>query len=114
MTINAYIDSQREEIQTVLRSVYRTIASALPDAEERISWQMPTFWKGRNLIHFAPAKKHIGIYPGSEAVDAFQSELTEKGIAFSKGTIRFPYGAVDLDLIRRIAEWCRQDAAETL
>lgn len=37
----------------------RHMHDAIPDAEERLSWGMPTFWKGRNIIHFAPAKKHI-------------------------------------------------------
>ena len=48
---------------------------ALPDAEERISWSMPTLWQGHNLIHFAAAKHHIGLYPGDAAVRHFKDEL---------------------------------------
>ena len=106
MTIDEYISQQPQEIQDVLWDVRRTIAAAIPEAEERFSWQMPTWWRGRNLIHFAAQKKHLGLYPGPEAVAFFASELDEKGLKHSKGAIQFPYGKVDLELIGRIARWC--------
>lgn len=66
---------------------------------------MPTYWKGRNLIHFAASKKHIGLYPGDEAVAAFADEL--EGFSVSKGTIRLPYYKdLPVELITRIAQWC--------
>ncbi len=111
MTIFAYIDAQPEDTRGALYAVYGTIARALPEAETCISWQMPTFRKGRNLIHFAAAKRHVGIYPGPEAVEAFREELDAKGIPYSKGAIRFSYARTDLDLISRIAVWCGQNNA---
>ena len=113
MTIPEYISRQDEAIRPRLTAVYDTIRTAIPEAEERLSWGMPTFWSGRNLIHFAPAKKHMGIYPGPEAVQAFREELEERGLRYSKGAIQFPYGKIDLDLIRRIAVWCGKQAAES-
>ena len=59
MSIKEYISEQDKTIQPKLELIYNTIHDAIPDAEERLSWGMPTFWKGRNIIHFAPAKKHI-------------------------------------------------------
>ena len=84
--------------------VRQALREALPDAEERISWSMPTYWKEHNIIHFAAAKKHIGLYPGPEAIEAFREELS--AYATDKGTIRIPYGKVDTALIKRIAAWC--------
>ena len=69
VTIDEYISIQDETVQPRLYQVRETIRTAIPDAEERISWQMPTFWKGRNIIHFAAFKKHIGIYPGGEVTE---------------------------------------------
>ncbi|MBR6207686.1 MAG: DUF1801 domain-containing protein [Oscillospiraceae bacterium] len=104
-TIDEYIAAQEEAIRPVLCRVRGILQSALPEAEERISWSMPTYWKGRNIIHFAAAKKHLGIYPGDEATAAFAGELTDYDT--SKGTIRLPYEApLPAELIRRIAEWC--------
>lgn len=84
--------------------IREALKEALPEAEERISWSMPTFWKGHNILHFAAAKKHIGLYPEPAAVEAFSEEL--KNYKTDKGTIRIPYGKVDTDLIKRIAIWC--------
>ena len=103
--IDEYIAAQDEKNQYRLREIREIIRTALPDAEERISWSMPTYWKGRNIIHFAASKKHLGIYPGDKATAAFAEELSEYDV--SKGTIRIPYEQpLPEDLIRRIAKWC--------
>ena len=103
--IDEYIAAQDESVQPKLREVHAILRSALPDAQERISWSMPTYWKGRNIIHFAAFKKHIGLYPGGEATAVFAQEL--KDFDLSKGTIRLPYDReLPADLITRIAVWC--------
>ncbi len=84
MTVDEYIYSQPEEIQETLISVRNTIATTLQFAEERMSWGMPTYWHVCNLIHFAASKRHLGIYPGPEAVVKFTPELDEKGYKHSK------------------------------
>ena len=105
--IDEYIAAQDEKIQPRLNEIRSVLRAALPDAEERISWSMPTYWKGKNIIHFAAFKKHIGLYPGDEAVAAFADEL--KDFDVSKGTIRLPYEqALPADLIARIALWCEK------
>ena len=104
MTIQEYIDSQEVNVRERLNAIYEAIRSAIPDAEERISWGMPTFWKGRNIIHFAPAKKHIGLYPGPEAVEAFREQL--KDYKTSKGAIQLPNNKeLPLSLVAEIARW---------
>jgi len=111
MTIDEYIAAQPETLRPILKSVRETICAALPDAEERISYSMPTFWKRHNLIHFAAMKNHLGIYPGDGGVNAFRDELEECGLRYSKGAIQFPYDRVDPELIERIAEWCGRNNA---
>lgn len=106
MTIDEYIFSRPREVQDELFAVRNVLNNTLPYAEERMSWGMPTYWHIHNLIHFAALKRHIGIYPGAEAVVEFTSELDQKGYKHSKGAIRFPHGKIDLELIGRIAEWC--------
>ena len=103
--IDEYIAAQDEMVQLRLKEVRAVLLKAIPEAEERISWSMPTYWKGRNIIHFAASKKHLGIYPGDKATAAFAEELSEYDV--SKGTIRIPYEQpLPEDLIRRIAKWC--------
>jgi len=72
---------------------------------EKISWSMPTYWKKHNLIQFAEFKKHVGLYPGPEAVEAFADRL--QAYKTSKGAIQFPYDKpLPLALIGEIAKWC--------
>jgi uncharacterized protein YdhG (YjbR/CyaY superfamily) len=105
MTIEEYIEKQDTDIKPRLYEIYETIRTVIPEAEERYSYGMPTFWKGRNIIHFAAMKNHIGIYPGSEAIEAFADKL--KGYKTSKGAIQFPNNEnIPLELISEIADWC--------
>lgn len=103
-TIDEYILRQDADKQEELQYIRRILHSALPEAEERISWSMPTFWKKHNILHFAASKGHIGFYPGPEAVTHFAEELRE--YKTDKGTIRIPYGRIDAALIEKIAKWC--------
>lgn len=110
-SIDAYIAAQPESVQPRLQRVRTIIHEAIPDADEKISWSMPTFRKGKNLIHFASFKKHIGLYPGGEATAAFAEQLADFEV--SKGTIRLPHDR-DLPeaLIADIAKWCYASYAE--
>ena len=74
-SVDEYIAAQDEKVQPRLREIRAVLRSALPEAEERISWSMPTYWKGRNILHFAAAGKHLGLYPGGEATTVLQRNL---------------------------------------
>ena len=107
-TIEEYIKRQPEQVQPCLRQVNTAIQSAIPTAQEKISWSMPTYWKKHNLIQFAAFKKHIGLYPGPEAVEAFADKLTQYHT--SKGAIQLPYDQpLPLELIAEIARWCEKE-----
>ena len=100
-----YVSEQPERIRPLLNQVRDTIRKALPNAEERISWRMPTYWDGHNIIHFAAFKNHIGLYPGPDAIVYFAEQVKE--YKTSKGAIQFPYDQpLPLELIARITAWC--------
>ena len=108
VTVDEYISAQDEGIQANLQSIRAVLRRELPDATEKISWSMPTYWKDHNIIHFAASKKHIGLYPGSEAVEQFAEKLCQACCTYSKGSIRILYSEnLPLDLIAEIAAWCR-------
>jgi predicted N-acetyltransferase YhbS/uncharacterized protein YdhG (YjbR/CyaY superfamily) len=113
MDIDEYIEAQPLYVQKFLHQVRGTIRAAAPGATEKISWQMPTFWDGQNLIHFAAFKRHIGIYPGAEAIEHFAPRLYR--YKTSKGAIQFPYQTFDdeqLTFISAIAAWCAEHNAK--
>ncbi|MGJ4751451.1 iron chaperone [Leptospira kmetyi] len=102
--IDEYIRCFPEDVQTVLKELRSAILKAAPDAEEKISYQMPAFALGGNLVYFAAYKNHIGFYPTSSGIKAFLSELDS--YKTSKGAIQFPIGQpLPLKLIARIVKF---------
>lgn len=103
-TIDDYIAAFPEHIQALLQTVRATIRAAAPDAEERISYQMPTFALKGNLVHFAAWKDHIGLYPAPSGIAAFAEDLARYRGA--KGSVRLPIDEpLPLDLITRIVQF---------
>jgi len=103
-SVDEYIAGQPAEIQPILHKVREIIRSAAPEAVEKISWHMPTYWQKENLIHFSAQKKHLGIHPGYVERLPFADRL--KGYKTSKGAIQFPYDKpIDYDLISDITRW---------
>ncbi len=107
-SIDEYILQFSPEVQEILKMLRKVIKESAPDAEEKISYQMPTFALHGNLVHFAAYKNHIGFYPTPSGIDAFKRELSEyKG---AKGSVQFPlekplpYGLIS-DIVKfRVAE----------
>ncbi len=103
-TIDQYIAQFPVEIQQKLQAVREAIRAAAPEATEKISYQMPTFFLNGNLVHFAAFKHHIGFYPAPRGIEAFKDELSQyKG---AKGSVQFPLDQpLPLDLIQRITRF---------
>lgn len=100
-TIDEYIASFPDDVQQILQQIRQTIREAAPDAQEAISYQMPTFKLHGNLVHFAAFKKHLGFYPDPSGIEAFKDELAP--YASSKGAVQFPLDQpIPYDLIGRI------------
>jgi len=104
VSIDEYIATFPEETQKILEELRETIKAAAPDAVEKISYQMPTFFLKGNLVHFAAWKHHIGFYPTPSGTEAFKEELSIYEGA--KGSIKFPIDKpLPLDLIRKIVKF---------
>ena len=104
-SIDEYILRQETAIQPALISLRKAIHDAIPEAEEKIAWSMPTWKKNGNIISFAANKNHIGVYIGEEAVAHFHERL--QGLEVYKANLRLKYGqALPLALIADIAKWC--------
>jgi Uncharacterized conserved protein len=107
-TIEAYIDSYPSDIKEKLLELYQIIKGVVPEAEEKISYNMPAFFLNGILVYFAGYKKHIGFYPTGNGVDAFINKIGE--YKFSKGTIQFPLNKpLPRELIKEIVEYRKQE-----
>lgn len=102
--IDNYISQFPEEVQTILNEIKNVIKEAAPEATEKISYQMPTFYLHGNLVHFAAYKKHIGFYPSPSGIDAFKEEISI--YKWAKGSVQFPLDKpIPYDLIKKITEF---------
>ena len=104
--VDEYIASQPAAAQQALNEVRRAIRSAIPQADETISYNIPAYKvKGRAALYFAGWKRFYSVYPASKAMlAALGDELAEAEIV--KSTVRFPFSnPVPAKLIGKIAKF---------
>jgi uncharacterized protein YdhG (YjbR/CyaY superfamily) len=103
-TIEDYIAGYPPAIRTRLSAMRATIRRNAPGAEERISYRMPTFYLGGNLVHFAAFDRHVGFYPGASSIAAFRQALAPYKSA--KGSVQFPHSEpLPLELVADIVRF---------
>ena len=102
--IDEYIAGFPKDIQENLEKIRMTIRNVAPEAEEKISYQIPTFFLMGNLVHFAAFKNHMSFFPTSSGIEKFKNELSAyKG---AKGTVQFPLDKpIPFDLISKIVRF---------
>jgi uncharacterized protein YdhG (YjbR/CyaY superfamily) len=102
--VDAYIAGFPPATRRLLEEMRQTISAAAPEASEKISYQMPTFYLEGNLVHFAAFTSHIGFYPVPTGISAFEKELAP--YKQGKGSVQFPLDKpLPLDLVARIVKF---------
>ena len=87
--IDEYISGFPKDVQDVLEQIRAIVKKQEPDAEEVISYDMPTFrLNNAYLVHFAAFKKHIGLYPAPTGNAEFEQELS--AYKSGKGSVQLP------------------------
>jgi uncharacterized protein YdhG (YjbR/CyaY superfamily) len=111
--MDEYISSFPENVQVILDKLRKVIRESAPEAEEAISYGMPTFKLNGNLVHFAAYKNHIGFYPTPSGIIAFKEELSSYKQA--KGSVQFPIDQpIPFDIVKRIVEFrVKENKAKT-
>ncbi|GBF40610.1 iron chaperone [Leptospira johnsonii] len=103
-SIDEYIKTFPKEVQSILQELRKTIQETAPEASEKISYQIPTFYLNGNLVHFAAYKNHIGFYPGASGIAKFKKEIDKYKNA--KGSVQFPINQpLPFDLVRKIVKF---------
>lgn len=102
--IDDYILSFPKETQVLLKQMRQLIRQTAPEAEEKISYAMPTYYLNGNLVHFAAYKNHIGFYPAPSGLKEFSKEISK--YKHSKGAVQFPLDqALPQSLIVKIVKY---------
>ena len=104
-TIDEYIATFPKDVQNLLDKIRETVKAVAPEAEETISYAIPSFkFNGKYLVHFAGYKNHIGFYATPSGHEKFKAELSK--YKQGKGSVQFPLNkSIPYDLIKRIAEF---------
>jgi len=104
-TIDEYILSFPDSIQSPLIQVLAIIRENAPNAAESISYGMPAFkTNGKPLVYFAGYKNHIGLYATPTGHEKFAKELSK--YKQGKGSVQFPLNEpMPLGLIAKIVKF---------
>ena len=104
-SFDEYIAACPPNSQSYLQQIRKLIHSLVPEAKEKISYQIACFeLNGRNLIHFAGWKKHISLYPVPAGSEAFNREISN--YADGKGTVKFLLDKpIPIKLVRQIVKY---------
>ncbi|MGJ4747870.1 iron chaperone [Leptospira sp. SA-E8] len=103
-SIDEYIKTFPKEVQVILQELRKVIRETAPEASEKISYQIPTFYLNGNLVHFAAYKNHIGFYPGASGIAKFKKEIDKYKNA--KGSVQFPIDRpLPFGLVRKIVKF---------
>jgi uncharacterized protein YdhG (YjbR/CyaY superfamily) len=88
-TVDDYIAGFPDDVQRVLKEIRATIKKVAPEAQEGISYQIPTFkLNSIFLIYFAGFKKHVSLYPILSECPGFEDELAP--YRSGRATAKFP------------------------
>jgi uncharacterized protein YdhG (YjbR/CyaY superfamily) len=103
-TIDAYVAAQPAAIQSALTELRDRIRRIVPETEETISYDIPTFkLRGKSFVHVAAWQKHISIYPIPNGDAEFEQQIAP--YRAGKGTLQFPLGQpLPFELIERVVE----------
>ena len=104
-TIDEYIATFPKDVQDLLEKIRETVKAVAPEAEETISYAIPSFkFNGKYLVHFAGYKNHIGFYATPSGHEKFKAELSK--YKQGKGSVQFPFNkSIPYDLIKRMVEF---------
>jgi len=96
--VDQYLAAQPERARIPLEIIRETIRKAVPEAEEAISYQMPSFKYHGVVAWYAPSKNHYAIYMPPKFLVQFKEQLAP--YSQTKSAIHFDYNKpVPVELI---------------
>lgn len=99
--VDSYLAALPEDARAALEALRRLIHDAVPDAEESISYDMPTFtYRGKRLIYFAAWAKHLAIYGTPAGTVQFRA-ANPPSDTFVREQLALRVAAIDAELDRK-------------
>jgi len=89
--VDEYTENATKEGQTILRELRAVIKSAVPEAEEGISYGFPLYKYHGTFAHFAEYKNHVAIGFGSDLQNKDREILEKKGYTAGQKRIQIKF-----------------------
>jgi uncharacterized protein YdhG (YjbR/CyaY superfamily) len=103
--VDRYLAAVRPEQRVQLEHLRALVRRVVPDAEECISYGIPTFKYYGMLCSFAAFTNHCSFFPGRAPIEAFAEELKE--FKTSAGTVQFTLDhSLPDELVERMVRIC--------
>ena len=91
-TVDEYIANSEEKSQTIMEQLREIIKTTVPEAEERIAWNVPNYKLNGVLTGFAVYSKHVSLGFGEGGLsDEERKEFENQGYKTGKGTIQIKF-----------------------
>lgn len=83
--IDEYIESNDESVKPLLIELREVIRQVIPEATEKLAWNMPTWHKHKNVIHFDAFDDHVNVYIGKDLTEKYRNlhpdfKFTTRGV----------------------------------
>ena len=103
-TVDEYLSELPEDIQSTLQNLRVTIKEAAPEAQELISYKIPTYRHYGPLIHFMASANHLSLITVNKSIiEQFKEEL--KSFKTIGTTIHFSAeNPIPEELIKKIVQ----------
>ncbi len=87
-TVDEYLSNVEPDQRAELERIRALVKKLVPEAEETMSYNMPTLnYKGRPLVFFTASKKHMSFYPSPWSIEELADKL--EGYKTTKQAIQF-------------------------
>lgn len=91
-SVEAYIKNAHEVAQPILKSIRTIITTTIPEAEERIAWNVPNYRLNGVITGFAVYSKHVSLGFSEGGLSKEEKSMFEsKGYKTGKGTVQIKF-----------------------
>jgi uncharacterized protein YdhG (YjbR/CyaY superfamily) len=102
-TFDEYLERLPADVMEALENLRQLIKSVAPDAEELISYQMPSYKLNGPLVYFAAFTNHCSFFCGKKIAEEYGAELSTFKV--SGGTIQFtPSKPLPVSIVKKIVK----------
>lgn len=102
--VKEYIANSAEEARSIMEELREIIKNTVPEAEERIAWNVPNYKMNKVLTGFAVYSKHVSLgFSENGLTDEERKMFESAGYKTGKATVQIKFNQiVPSELIKKV------------